>query len=137
MAGISGFDAVVKVNTGTPASPVYTTVAGQRGATLNMSISTIDITSKDSDGWEEALLNLKSWSIEFDALVVESNAAYQTLRDIFLSANPSAVLVQLVTADGTTYSGSALLTEFPHNLPYDDAETYKVTLKGTGPLTKS
>jgi TP901-1 family phage major tail protein len=49
-----GIDILVKVNTGTAQTPTYTAVAGQRGATLNRSAETIDLTNKEGDGWADS-----------------------------------------------------------------------------------
>lgn len=133
MAVNAGYDALIKVNTGTPDSPVWTAVAGQRGATLNMSLSTIDITSKDSNRWTELIAGIKEWSVEFDALVVADDAGYSALRNAFL--NGETVQIQLITAEGDTYQGTGIITDFPHTFAYDDAQTYKVTVKGSGALT--
>ena len=63
MAGekITGVDILVKVNTGTEETPEWTTVGGQRNATLNLSSTGVDVTSKDNYGWADELVGVNSW----------------------------------------------------------------------------
>ncbi|MDK2986537.1 MAG: hypothetical protein PWQ96_2181 [Clostridia bacterium] len=133
-----GVDFVIKVQTGvdeTTGDPIFTIVGGQRGATLNRSAETIDITTKSSSGWRENEASIREWSIEADGLLIEDDTAYTELENCYMNGTKS--LVELVTAAGNTYEGEALITDFPIEAPYDDAATYSVTLQGTGPLTKT
>lgn len=135
MPAVSGVDFIVKVNTGTEASPVWTAVAGQRNATLNMGMEEIDITSKDSQGWHEGLPGVRNWSIDFDGLIIEDDAGLSALEDAYM--NKAQVEVQLVTPAGYTYSGKATLTDFSYDTPYEGEATADGTLTGTGALTKT
>lgn len=129
-----GVDFVIKIeDSSVPGT--YNILGGQRGATLNRSSETIDITTKSSSGWRENEASIREWSIEADGLLIEDDTAYTELENCYM--NGTKVLVELVTAAGNTYEGEALITDFPIEAPYDDAATYSVTLQGTGPLTKT
>lgn len=132
MPGVSGVDFLVKINTGTDAAPVWTTVGGQKGATLNLGGKDIDITSKDSAGWEEHLVGPRNWKISFDAMYVEDDAGYIALENAYM--NGSIVMVALTTPSGKKYSGKATVT-LDLDAPSDNAAGLKGTLNGTGPLT--
>lgn len=134
MPAVSGVDFLVKVNTGTEGAPVWTAVAGQRGATLNMSTDEINVTSKDSGGWHEGLPAIRNWSIDFDALLIEDDAGLAALEDAFM--NKTQVQVQVATPANHTYTGKATLTDFSYEAPYDGEATASGTLTGTGALTK-
>jgi TP901-1 family phage major tail protein len=113
-----------------------TVLAGQRSATLNRSAETIDATSKDTEGyWKENLQGFKEWSIDCDGALVESDAAYALLEGKFL--NSENVDVKIIMGSGTEYSGNAVLTDFPLDMPYDDLVTYSLSLTGSGALTKT
>lgn len=133
MAAVSGVDFLVKVNTGTEASPVWTTVGGQRNATLNLESDAIDITSKDSNGWHEELVGINNWSIEFDGLILENDTGYLELEEAYM--NKSLVMVQLSTPAGKTYTGKARIT-LKIEGPYESEATLSGTLTGSGQLTK-
>ena len=108
-----------------------TFLAGQRGATLNRSAETIDITNKVSAGWKEMITSVKEWSIDCDGVFVADDAALKQLETAF----NNNTTVQVKIADGVWgYQGTAIITDFPIEAPYDDAATYSLTLQGTGAL---
>lgn len=107
-------------------------LAGQRGATLNRSAETIDITNKVSAGWKEIITSVKEWSIDCDGVFVEDDTALKALETAF-NAN---TMVDVKISDGEWgYKGKAIITDFPIDAPYDDAATYSLTLQGTGELS--
>lgn len=133
MAKVLGVDILVKVNTGTSGSPVYTAAGSQRGATLNRSTDEIDQTDKASDGCHEGVPSTTNWSIDADGLLIEDDNAYAALETAFDSK--AQVLVQVATP-AHTYTGLATISDFPIEAPYDDNATYSVSLTGSGKLTK-
>ena len=107
-------------------------LAGQRGATLNRSAETIDITNKVSAGWKEMITSVKEWSVDCDGVFVEDDTALKALETAF-NAN---TMVDVKISDGEWgYKGKAIITDFPIDAPYDDAATYSLTLQGTGELS--
>lgn len=129
-----GINFLLYANTGTVETPVWTKIAGQRGGTLNREYDTIDITTKDSDGFTDEDYNFGSWSIEADGLLVETDAGYLALEDAF--ENAEFLKVRFETLAGNKYEGNVLITDFPIEAPYDDSATYSITLNGKGKYTK-
>lgn len=129
-----GINFLVMVNTGTAEAPVYTKVAGQRGASLSRDAETMDTTSKDTDGWNESIAGFKSWSIEADGLFTENDEGYLALETAYM--NGDTVLINLTTPSGGKYEGNAIITSFPLEASYDDVATYELSFTGTGELTK-
>ena len=128
MARAMGIDFVIKIGTDI--------LAGQRGATLNRDMDSIDVTAKDSpDQWRQNEASFKNWGIDADGLVVEDDAAYLALETAY--NNGDKVTVEVSTPAGHKYGGSALITSFPIDAPYDDAATYSLSLLGDGALTKT
>lgn len=134
MPGVSGVDFVVQVNTGTEAAPIWTTVGGQRNATLHRTTDTINLTTKDSNGWEENEPTIRHWSIDFDALLLEDDAGYAALEDAY--DNKKQLQVQVLTPAGNKYTGKATLADLTAEGPMEEA-TISGTLTGSGPLTKT
>lgn len=132
MSGIAGVKFLIMVNIGTVASPVYSAIGGQQGATLNRSADEINVSSKDSDGWGASLAGLRTWSIEGDGLLYESDAALDMLETTFAAGDP--VLVQLTTPWSTKYQGTAYITDLSIEAPHDGAATISYTLSGNGKL---
>jgi len=134
MAAVTGVGFLIKVNTGTTASPVYTTVAGQRSATLDLSVDEADTTSKTSSGWHEGLPTIRSWSIDGDGLILETDTGMVLLETCYM--NNTQVYVQVYTPAAHTYTGLATLTDFSYDASYDSEATVSYTLTGSGALTK-
>lgn len=127
-------DFIVLANTGTSAAPSYKPIAAQRGATLNINTETLDISSKDSGGWKEAVAGQTSWSIEADGLLTEDDLAYKKLEDAIMERE--TVKVQLQTKAGNKYEGMAVITSSSLEAPYDDVATYSLSFEGASKLTK-
>lgn len=109
-------------------------VGGQTGATLNRETNIIEVTSKES-GWGESLAGIKSWSIECEGYVVVDDDSYDDMEEAWESG--SAVDVNIAVPGGKTYTGKALIGDFPLEAPQDDAMTFSITLTGTGALAKT
>ena len=110
-------------------------LGGQRGATLNRSADTIDATTKSGDGWAESISGLKSWSLDADGVLIESDEAYEILENAYLNSEEVTAYIQLPS--GTKYVGSVIITDLPLEAPHDDLVTYSVSLTGSGALAKT
>lgn len=132
MAKEKGLDIIVSINTGTSAVPNWKAIGGQRNATLNRSAEVIDLTDKTSDGWKENAASSKEWSVDCDGLYVTSDAAWTALESAY--ENGEEVEIKMAKASGLTYGGTAIITDFPVEVPYDDAMTYSISFTGTGAL---
>lgn len=138
MTQIKGIDIRVHVDARKfPEEPAqWKPVAGQKNATLNRSVGTMDITSKDAGGWMDAIAApFKEWSIEADGLFVIDDDGYGALEDAFM--NGTKVMVEIKSASDFYYRGEALVTDLPIEANYDDVSTYSVTLQGCGALLKT
>lgn len=132
---ITGVDILLYVNTGTVASPVWTAVGGQRGCTLNRSADEIDASDKTTGGWKKTLPGLLNWSMDCDAVLLDSDNAYDALESAY--ENRTSVLVKMERPDGRKYQGEAHITDFPMEAPQDDVASISITLSGKGALTRS
>lgn len=125
-----GIDFVIKVEI----DGTEKVIGGQRGCTLNRSSETLDVTSKDSAGWQENLSGLKNWGVDTDGLVVKDDTALDYLETCFMEGNELPVIVS--TPLGKNYKGNVIITDFPIEAPYDDAATYSLSFVGSGKLEK-
>ena len=134
MAKIKGLDIYLKVNTGTEASPVWTKVGGQTGATFDRGKGTIDTTDKDSAGNEEHLPGIRNWSFSFDAFLIEDDAGFLEVE----TAYDGDLLKQFqMITPGFAYMGKATVESLSVSAGKDDAGVASFTLKGSGVLTKT
>jgi predicted secreted protein len=103
---------------------------------------TIDISSLDSNGWQELMKGDLSWKITFSGLVTKGAPAtgyadYNALLED-LKTSQDAVTVGLKHGTPATFNyqtGSAFLTSLKLSGKYGDKVTYQGTLTGTGKLT--
>jgi TP901-1 family phage major tail protein len=134
MAKVKGLDIYLKVNTGTEASPVWTKVGGQTGATFDRGAAVIDITDKDSGGDEEHLPGVRNWSVSFDAFLIEDNAGFLEVETAFDAGEQKQF--QIITP-GYAYMGKASVESLSVAADKDAAGVASFSLKGTGALTKT
>ena len=133
MPGDKGVDYIVAVNVGTEGTPDYQAVGGQRDGSLTRDGEVIDMTSKDSGGWEENLPGLKSWGLESEGLYLESDAAWGELEDAWRNGNQ--VQARLELPSGKKLQGTCTIENLPiDSMPYDGEVEGSVTLSGDGPL---
>ncbi len=109
-------------------------ISGQQGLKLTRSAETIEVTSKDSQGWKSSLAGLKEWSIDNEGLYVLSEETHEGLGKAF--TNGTMVCVKIINnkTKAALFGGLAYITEYTVEAPYDEAATYSITLEGNGPL---
>ncbi|MCK4825172.1 hypothetical protein KA005_56005, partial [bacterium] len=133
MAKVKGTDIYLKVNAGTEGAPNYQKVGGQKNASFDRALGTIDVTDKDSPGLEEHLPGIGNWSISFDAFLIEDNAYWLDIEDSHEAR--TQLLYQIITPSHT-YTGKATVESLSMSGPLADAGVVSFTLKGTAALTK-
>lgn len=110
-------------------------VSGQQGLTLTRAAETIEVTSKESNGWKTSLAGIKEWSIDNEGLYVLSDETHKALGKAFTDGTPVCVKVVNTKTLLPLFGGLAYVTEYSVEAPYDEASTYSITLEGNGPLT--
>lgn len=136
MAKVAGVDVLLKVKV----ASTMTALGGQTGATLNRSANTIDTTDKNSGGWAESMAGVKSWSVDCDAFVVLGDDALEALHTAFEDRVAIDVEIRVGAndnADGYTYTGKVVITDFPEDFPQDDAVSISLSLQGASPLVRT
>lgn len=83
-------------------------------------------TGKVLAGQRNATFNRLAKTIEADESLIESNSAYQILKNAFI--NSENVVVDIELLSGKKYKGTCTITYF-NLLPYDDLASYSISLK--------
>jgi TP901-1 family phage major tail protein len=136
MSKVAGVDVLLKVKIG----ETYTAIGGQKSASLSRSAETIDTTDKNSAGWAESMAGVKTWSIDCDAFIVLGDTSLEALHTAFDARTPLDVTIRVGATDnvgGYTYTGSAVITDFPEEYPQDDAVSMSLSLQGASPLVRT
>lgn len=110
-------------------------VGGQRGCTLNRGAETLDVSNKATGGaWKEFIAGAKEWSIDCEGILIDGDEAFASLETAFNAG--TTVKVKIGDDSEWGYEGTAIITDFPIEAPYDDALSYSMTFQGTGALSK-
>lgn len=130
MPATTGKAWLVKIHDGAS----FNLLAKQQGGGISFEADGIDITSKDSDNWEEHLHGIRRWTLTCDGLIVQDDTAF---GDIISNMNAQTdFLVHVLTPDTTLFEGLAMIQSFPLEFGYTDGAKYTATLKGTAAPTK-
>lgn len=124
---------------------VLMTIAGSIiNGTLNHSIEetvdTIDVTTKDSSKHKEYIAGEDGWTISVDGQVdLTDTYDITSLRTAKKAKAAVAVLWGngIHTSGGQTLGGNAIITSLSETAPKNGAVTWSITLTGTGDLTES
>ena len=125
---VAGVDVLVSVDV----AGVPTVIGGQSGATLNRDTNIIEVTSKDAGQWAESVAGVRSWGIECEGFLVESDSSLDALENIWL--NNGTVDVSIALPSGKKYQGTAIIESMPLEMPQDDAVSLSISFTGTGAL---
>lgn len=127
---IKGLDVLIKIN--------GKVVGGQRNASLEISVETMDATHKLSGGWSEKIAGLMSWTPSLDGIYVTDDEGLGLLEKALFDKK-AVDLVFFQGVEGDTYSfgyeGKAILTSLSYEAGQDDVVSYTVGSEGTGKLT--
>lgn len=130
---VAGVDVLLKIKKDSG----FVALGGQKGASLSRSAATIDVTDKNSNGWSENMVGIKSWSIECEGFVVLEDDALAEIHKAF--ENRTAIEVEIAVGSGVKaykYTGKAVITDFPEEYNQDDAVTFSLSLQGASPLVR-
>ena len=112
-----------------------TPIGGQRGASIEMSSETLDVSTKTTGDWTAKINGAKSWTSSCEGIVFTGDAGYKAAVDAFIAGQ--SVNIELKDAEKTIgYTGKAIITTLSIDAPYDDALTYSMDFEGVGALTE-
>lgn len=99
--------------------------------TSNAEKGEADTTTRANLGWRSTRGTLKTFSVDFQMLDDDADAAFVAFRDVFLSANDLIGMRVLDEASGEGIEGDFSVTKFSRNEPLEEAISYDVTAKLT------
>ncbi|MDH7513552.1 MAG: phage major tail protein, TP901-1 family [Clostridiales bacterium] len=133
MPKIRGKDIYVEVNTGTEQTPVWTKVGGATDASIDMSGEGIDVTDKDSEGWAESLIGIKSVEVSSEHFMLDSDVGYSELEDAYL--NDTLLDLRFTVAASKFFRGKFRVSKLSIKGPLKEAGTVSVSFSLSGPLS--
>lgn len=118
-------------------------ITEQLGLTLSGGTNTIDVTSKDNNGWEEFIGGLQTGEASFDMIMdnsVVSAADKVNYADMSTYKVTRAIKTYVAKLIGPTKTlkrtFSALITKFDIGAPMEDKITVSISLKQSGAPTE-
>lgn len=114
-------------------------IANAKSATVSLSMDQIDISTKDSAGWNVKSPGQRSWSMSGDGLVAfdTASASYYTANDINNALINRTLIVAKFTTNATgdyEYTGSGYFGSVETSAGVEDAVGMSYTIEGTGAL---
>lgn len=116
---------------------------------LDVSMSTREISSKDSGYWTDRAASKLDWNASSDALytdVLTSTTGVNSVDELYtLMTSRTAINVVFAAKTGTVpnwtvdatkknFTGKGYITSLSVNAPNEDNTTYSITIEGTGAL---
>lgn len=124
MPPVNGSEVLIQVNTGTVAAPVWTTVGGQRDASISGSLALIDASSKDS---RNEVVLAGRWTGECTLSHVYHPGA--TEQRLLRNANRNGTAVRLRTFESGVAKeiADSIVTDYNENHPDMEVSDAEVT----------
>lgn len=138
---INGTAIVIQIST--DGGTTKSTVGHATSASLSVSESLRDITTKDSGGWREVAEGKREWSLSGEGLVTYSTETnVDKPNDLFdLLNGRTEVDVYFTRADGNAgdyqYSGKARLSSYEQDSGVEDNNTFSFSFDGSSTLTQA
>lgn len=117
---------------------VLTKVAHLTTTDFSVSMSTRGASTKDSGGWEDVLEGVKSWEMSASGYFAEDSAGigYEELFDYWTSRGKVLIAFTTTVNGDKRYKGQGYITSLSRSAPTEDSETFDVSVKGTGIISK-
>jgi predicted secreted protein len=112
-----------------------TTIAKLKSNSFTVNRAAIDVSNKDSGGWQESIYGQGSGSFDFEGVFAE-DAAYGFKQGYLALVNKSTATARWAGATGDMYyEATCLVTSMTETAPMEDAVTFTGTLQMTGAPT--
>jgi len=120
---------------GSQSSPeTYSTVGGLRNVELSVSAGPVDVTNKDSGGFQTMLpsAGVTKYDVTAQGLFDDST----NLNQLILASNvpQSAFNAQIIFDNGDTYTGNWVIVTLKRTGNYDGAESYDFSIASSGTI---
>lgn len=132
----AGRNAVVYHGSGTTSPVTYTIIGGLRNVQVEFDTGAVDVSNKNSAGYQEWLAAAGIWKMTITANGVFDDST--ALKAVLASGadNPTGAFFQakVAFANGDQWTGKFVMSKCRRTGNYTDAETYDITLESDGVL---
>lgn len=133
----AGRNVLLKVDLG--ASPtIYQAFTGLRATQIKINGNQVDITNKNSNGWQELLTNAGVRKFEMTGSGIYDSAVGGVFAYVEKAAlNNTFIDAEITFPNGVVYTGTWVVSDYTLDAPYDNATTFSLTLMSHGPIIRS
>lgn len=110
---------------------------GETSTTLNVTMSPIQVTDKDSNDYDEFLAGVRGWSFDFAARGDTGSSAQDGFIDDMIATTQVLSKVEWKTFDSNKYTGDFYATSLSISSAFDGAIEVTGTGTGTGAITQA
>lgn len=122
----------------TDVAGTFEKVAHSTDATISFSAETVDITSKDTQGYRDTLAGLRSWTANLTAFIdYSSTLGQEELVDKWIAGECVKIRFTTNVSGDIYYEGDATITSVELNSSgAEEAASFSITLENAGAITK-
>ena len=140
MAIFNGTDLVLKIQAVNGAADEFK-LMHSTSCSLSVNADTIDVSTKDSQGFRDLIGGQKSFSLSADGLMDFASTLSTTDTDELFTNMMNRTSVTFTFAldvqAGYKYTGSGFITSLEISGGMEDAPTYSVSIEGTGEISQT
>lgn len=137
MAEVIGTGCKLYYNTGSYATPSFTSIESLISDSLNITMALIDTTDKDSGNWTDGIAGPRSWTTDFEAHINTGSTAQEKIIDDFLTSTQVLTKIEYKTSNSSKYYGDCFATDYSLSNSFSDSQRVSGTLSGTGALAQA
>lgn len=127
---------LLKIGDGGTPTEAFTTVAGLNTTSLTINNETVDVTTKDDEGWRKLLAgaSFRTMSVSGNGIIQDATNKETLVNN---AINGTINNYQLVFADGAQFEGAFQVTSVELSGEHNGALTYSVSLESSDAITFS
>lgn len=133
MAAEKGRSFLVKRGDGAT-SESFTTIAGMRETSLSINGETVDITNKDSGGWQTLLAGAGTTSVSVSGSGVFTDTATEVSMQTS-AMNKTIDNYEIVFESGDKFSGAFAVSSCEYSGAHNNERSYSLSLESSGQIT--
>jgi TP901-1 family phage major tail protein len=119
-------------------SSTPTAIAGLTSNDFTVNGETIDVTTKDSNGWKELLAGLNSFGFSADGVFDDAASfGFDDLLTLMKLKQPVNVRISTEVSGEHYQEGQVIITSLKKTAPMEDKVTFNATFEGSGEPTHS
>jgi TP901-1 family phage major tail protein len=116
-------------------SSTPTAIGSSIDNSLSINGETIDVTTKDSAGWKEAMAGVRSWSVKGSGVFDDADSfGFDDLKALVDAKVPVTVRISTEASGDTYQQGEAIITSLELTAPMEDKVGFSYSFDGSGPL---